>query len=48
MRTFVDAIHTNGPEPVPGEEILYNQAICDGIYRSSKLNQEVEIIIPKL
>jgi predicted dehydrogenase len=48
MRSFVDAIKTNGPAPVPGEEILYNQAICDGIYRSSKLNKEVEIVIPKI
>jgi predicted dehydrogenase len=48
MRTFVDAILTNGPAPVPGEEILYNQAICDGIYRSSKLKKEVEIVIPTI
>jgi predicted dehydrogenase len=46
MRGFVDAVKTNGPAPVPGEEILYNQAICDGIYRSSKLHKEVEIEIP--
>ena len=48
MRAFVNALHTNGPAPVPGEEILYNQAICDGIYRSSKLGKEVEIIIPAI
>jgi len=48
MRGFVDAVLTNGPAPVPGEEILYNQAICDGIYRSSKLRKEVEIIIPEI
>jgi predicted dehydrogenase len=48
MRSFVDAILTNGPAPVPGEEILYNQAICDGIYRSAKLGREVEIEIPKI
>lgn len=46
MRTFVDAVKTNGPAPVPGEEIIYNQAICDGIYRSSKSGKEVEIIMP--
>jgi len=44
----VDAVLTNGPAPVPGEEILYNQAICDGIYRSSKLGREVEIVIPEI
>jgi len=48
MRSFIDAIKTNGPAPVPGEEILYNQAICDGIYRSSKLGKEVEIVIPPI
>jgi len=48
MRSFVDALYTNGPAPVPGEEILYNQAICDGIYRSSQLKREVEIIIPEI
>ena len=48
IRGFVDAILTNGPAPIPGEEILYNQAICDGIYRSSQLGKEVEIKIPKL
>jgi len=48
MRSFVDALKTNGPAPVPGSEILYNQAICDGIYRSSKLKKEVEIVIPKI
>jgi predicted dehydrogenase len=46
MRTFADAIISNGPAPVPCEEILYNQAICDGIYRSAKLQREVEIEIP--
>jgi predicted dehydrogenase len=48
MRGFVDALLSGGPAPVPGEEILYNQAICDGIYRSSKLGHEVEIEIPKI
>jgi predicted dehydrogenase len=48
IRGFVDAVLTNGPAPVPGEEILYNQAICDGIYRSSKLRKEVEIVIPSI
>lgn len=48
MRGFVDAVLSNGPAPIPGEEILYNQAICDGIYRSSQLGKEVEIIIPEI
>jgi len=48
MRGFVDACISNGPAPIPGSQILYNQAICDGIYRSAKLKKEVEIIIPKI
>jgi len=48
IRGFVDAILTNGPAPIPGEEILHNQAICDGIYRSSLLQKEVEIVIPAI
>jgi predicted dehydrogenase len=48
IRGFVDAIKTNGPDPVPAEEILHNQAICYGIYQSSKLGKEVEIKIPKI
>ena len=48
IRDFVDAIKTGGPDPIPGEEILYNQAICDGIYRSSQQGKEVEIIIPEI
>jgi predicted dehydrogenase len=48
IRGFVDAVLTGGPAPIPGEEILYNQAICDGIYRSSKLKKEVEIVIPAI
>ncbi len=48
MRGFVDAVKSGGPAPVPGEEILYNQAICEGIYRSSMLRREVEIVIPEI
>lgn len=48
VRDYCDAILEGRPAPIPGEEILYNQAICDGIYRSAKLGREVEIFIPKL
>jgi hypothetical protein len=33
-------------DPDPGEQILYNQAIIDGVLRSSKLKREVEITLP--
>ncbi|HBQ64813.1 MAG TPA: oxidoreductase [Clostridiales bacterium] len=48
MRNFCDAVRKGGPAPIPGEEVLYNQAILDGMYRSAKLNREVEIVIPDL
>jgi predicted dehydrogenase len=48
VRDYCDAIIQGRPSPVPGEEILMNQAICDGIYRSAKLKREVEIEIPKI
>jgi len=48
VRDYCDAIIEGRPAPIPGEEILYNQAICDGIYRSANLGREVEIIIPSI
>jgi predicted dehydrogenase len=46
VRDFCDSIIEGRPAPIPGEEIVYNQAICDGIYRSAKLKKEIEIDIP--
>ena len=43
IRSFLDAIRTNGPAPVPTSQILYNQAIIDGINKSAALGKEVEI-----
>ncbi|MEK3888266.1 Gfo/Idh/MocA family protein [Bacillus sp. FSL K6-3431] len=48
VHAFVDAIQTDSPAPIPGEEILINQAIIDGILRSSELGREVEIFIPEV
>ena len=48
IRSFLDAVITNGKAPVPTEEIIYNQAILDGISRSSELGREVEIVIPEI
>ena len=33
---------------IPWQEIIYNQAIIDGIFRSSQLGREVEIDIPEI
>lgn len=46
VRDFVAAIRENRPAPIPGEQILINQAILDGILRSSELGREVEVHIP--
>jgi predicted dehydrogenase len=48
IRTFLDACKNGTPAPVPSSEILYNQAIIDGIAKSSKLGKEVEIVIPEI
>ncbi|MDR2514646.1 MAG: Gfo/Idh/MocA family oxidoreductase [Christensenellaceae bacterium] len=48
VRAFVDAAKTGGDSPIPASQILYNQAILDGILRSSQLGREVEITIPEI
>ncbi|MBR3991087.1 MAG: Gfo/Idh/MocA family oxidoreductase [Clostridia bacterium] len=48
IRSFLDAIKTGGPSPVPTSEIIYNQAIIDGIVKSAKLGREIEIEIPEI
>lgn len=48
LRAFVDAIKTGGAAPVPSGEILYNQAIIDGIVRSAALGHEIPIEIPAI
>jgi len=47
-KAFCDAIVTGGSAPIPTIESVYNQAIVDGIYRSSQLGKEVEIVLPEL
>ena len=48
IRSFLDACKNGTPSPVPSSEILYNQAIIDGIVRSSEAEREIEIQIPEL
>ena len=48
VKAFCDAINAGGTAPIPLIESVYNQAICDGIYRSSQLGREVEIVLPEL
>ena len=42
VKAFVDAVLTGGKAPIPTSEILYNQAIIDGIIRSVECGHEVE------
>ena len=48
IRSFLDALKNGTPSPVPSSEILYNQAIIDGLCRSAELGKEVEIEIPEI
>ncbi len=48
IRSFLDAIKNGTPAPVPSSQIIYNQAIIDGICRSAELGHEIEIEIPEI
>ena len=48
LRSFVNAVKTGGPAPVPSSQIIYNQAILDGILKSNAAGHEVEIDIPEI
>ena len=48
LRAFVDAIKEGGTATVPSSEIIYNQAIIDGIVKSNQLGKEIEIEIPEI
>ena len=48
IRGFLDAVKDGTPVPVPSSQILYNQAIIDGICKSAELGREIEINIPEI
>ena len=48
IRSLMDAVRCGGKAPVPTEQIIYNQAIIDGIRRSSDAGCEVKIEIPEV
>ena len=48
IRSFLDAVKDGGTAPVPTSQILYNQAIIDGIVTSSKLGKEIVIDLPEV
>ena len=48
IRSFLDASMNGGEPPVPSSQIIYNQAIIDGIAKSAELGKEIEIEIPEI
>ena len=48
LRSFVDAVKDGGVATVPSSQILYNQAIIDGIVKSNALGHEIEVEIPEI
>jgi predicted dehydrogenase len=48
VRDFVTAIAEGRPAPIPGEQIVRNQAIIDGILRSASAGREVTVEIPEI
>lgn len=48
IKLFLEAVQNGGTAPIPTSEIIYNQAIIDGIVRSANLKKEIAIEIPEL
>ena len=48
VRTFLDACKNGTTAPVPSSQIIYNQAIIDGIFKSAEAGRELEIVIPEV
>lgn len=48
IRSFLDAVKYGDPVAVPSSQIIYNQAIIDGINRSAACGHEVIIEIPEI
>ncbi|MBR2043409.1 MAG: Gfo/Idh/MocA family oxidoreductase [Clostridia bacterium] len=48
IRSFLDAVKYGGEPTVPSSQILYNQAIIDGIIKSNAVGKEIEIEIPEI
>ena len=46
VRDFVDAVSEGRPAPIPGQQILIQQAIIDGVLRSADQRREVSIELP--
>ena len=47
VRDFAEAVRDGRPAPIPGEQILIQQAIIDGVLRSADQRREVSIELPQ-
>ncbi len=48
IRSVLDAIKEGGKTPISSAEIIYNQAIIDGIIESAKIGKEITITVPEI
>ena len=48
LRSFVTAVKEGGTATIPTSEIIYNQAIIDGIVKSNAVGHEIAIEIPEI
>ena len=48
LRSFVDSIKEGGEATIPSSQIIYNQAIIDGIVKSNEVGHEITIEIPEI
>jgi predicted dehydrogenase len=48
LRSFVNSIKEGGEATIPSSQILYNQAIIDGIVKSNAVGHEIAIELPEI
>lgn len=48
VRSFLDAVITRSPSPVPTSQIIINQAIISGIVDSAREGREIRVEIPEI
>ena len=48
LRSFVTAVKTGGAATIPSSQIIYNQAIIDGIVKSNAVGHEIPVEIPEI
>ena len=48
VKDFVECVRDGRPAPIPGEQIVRNQAIIDAVLRSAASGREVSVDIPEI